>query len=303
MMTFGHCQLSQIAYTEKMETNLPIRFIYFVFLGLAIAACTSKNSVPAEPTPFSLTSPAGKTWELVWSDEFDTPGLPDPAKWNYEVGYIRNNELQYYTRARPENARVENGNLVIEAIKETYEGANYTSASLITKSKASWTYGRIEARANIPEGRGMWPAIWMLGENIDEVGWPDCGEIDIMENVGFEPDTIHGTVHTGAYNHVSGTAQGASVSVPEAGKDFHNYAIEWDSQRIDFFVDDRYYFTFVNDGTGEAAWPFDRNAYLILNIAVGGAWGGQQGVDDEIFPQQMLIDYVRVFKTSGKETK
>ena len=278
---------------------MKFRFSFIIYLGLLLTACSNINSTPAAPTPFVITTLGGKTWELVWSDEFNSPGLPDSEKWDYEVGLIRNNELQYYTKARSENSRIENGNLVIEARKEPYEESGYTSASLITKSKASWTYGRIEVRANIPEGRGMWPAIWMLGDNIGEVGWPDCGEIDIMENVGFEPNTIHGTVHTGAYNHVSGTAQGALISVPEVGKDFHIFAIEWDSQRIDFFVDDQYYFTFANDGKGEASWPFDRSSYLILNIAVGGAWGGQQGVDDQIFPQQMLVDYVRVFKAAG----
>jgi len=299
MMTFDHYQHMKIAYTEKMvQTNL-LKSIFGFFIGMLLSACSIINPSPAEPTPFAITTAGGKNWELVWSDEFNTSGLPDPEKWDYEVGLIRNNELQYYTKARLENSRIEDGNLIIEARKEPYEGSAYTSASLITKSTATWTYGRYEIRANIPEGTGMWPAIWMLGENIDDVGWPDCGEIDIMENVGVEPDTIHGTVHTGAYNHVSGTAQGATISVPDVGLDFHVFAIEWDSQRIDFFVDDQYYFTFANDGKGEASWPFDKNAYLILNIAVGGTWGGQQGVDEKIFPQQMLVDYVRVFKASG----
>jgi beta-glucanase (GH16 family) len=299
MMTFDHCQPGKIVYTEKMVHKLYLKIMICSFLGLLASACSISKPTPAEPTPFSITTSGGETWDLVWSDEFTTPGNPDPQKWDYEVGYIRNNELQYYTKERQENSRIENGNLVIEARKESYEGSDYTSASLITKSKASWTYGRIEVRANIPEGTGMWPAIWMLGENIDEAGWPDCGEIDIMENVGFEPDTIHGTVHTGTYNHVSGTAQGAAIAVPDVGKDFHVFAIEWNQQRIDFYVDDQYYFTFANDGKGTASWPFDENAYLILNIAVGGAWGGQHGVDDQIFPQQMLVDYVRVFKAAG----
>ncbi len=299
MVTFDHCQHQKIVYTEKMRHPYHFIITFGFFLVLLLTACSRSDSPPAETTPFSITTFGGKSWDLVWSDEFDTKGLPDPEKWDYEVGLIRNNELQYYTNARSENSRIENGNLVIEARKEDFEGSAYTSASLITKSKASWTYGRIEVRANIPEGRGMWPAIWMLGNSINEVGWPDCGEIDIMENVGFEPDTIHGTVHTGAYNHVSGTAQGAAVSIPDVGQEFHVFAIEWDPQRIDFFVDDKYYFTFANDGKGSASWPFDQDAYLILNIAVGGAWGGQQGVDDQIFPQQMLVDYVRVFKSSG----
>ena len=300
MVTFDHCKHLKTVYTEKMKYTHVLNILSIMVLGLLLTACSSLDIANAEPTPFSITTAGGKTWELIWSDEFETPGLPDPEKWNYEVGLIRNNELQYYTEARAENSRVEDGNLVIEARQEPFEGSAYTSASLITEPKASWTYGRIEVRADIPEGRGMWPAIWMLGENIGEVGWPDCGEIDIMENVGFEPDTIHGTVHTGKYNHVSGTAQGAALSIPQVGKNFHVFAIEWDPQKIDFFVDDRYYFTFANDGQGTASWPFDQKMYLILNIAIGGAWGGQQGVDDQIFPQQMLVDYVRIFESSGE---
>jgi beta-glucanase (GH16 family) len=209
---------------------------------------------------------------------------------------VRNNELQYYTKSRKENARVENGSLIIEARKEPYEGMDYTSASLITKGKQEWTYGRIEVKADLPAGLGMWPAIWMLGVNIDQVGWPDCGEIDIMEYVGFEPSTIYGTVHTGAYNHMVGTAQGASYHMPNAASDLHSYAVEWSPHQIDFFVDDHFYFSFPNDGKGTQTWPFDKPAYLILNIAVGGSWGGMQGVDDNIFPQQMKIDYVKVYK-------
>lgn len=265
-------------------------------------------------TLLSCTSHAGD-WTLAWSDDFDYKGLPDPAKWSYEVGFIRNNELQYYTSNRTENARVENGMLVIEAIKEKYsnpgfkpdsksnkarEFADYTAASVISLGKASWLYGRVEVKAKIPTGRGMWPAIWMLGANrANKVGWPKCGEIDIMENVGFTPDIIHGTVHTGKYNHVAKTAKGAKITIPEPYKEFHIYAIEWDKEKIDFFVDDKKYFTFTNDGTGNDAWPFDKEQYLILNIAVGGAWGGQKGVDESIFPQKLYIDYVRVYQKKG----
>lgn len=251
-------------------------------------------------------------WKLVWSDEFDQAGLPDPAKWNYEVGFIRNNELQYYTRARKENARVEDGMLVIEARKERFknpsvrqgkgrskgkEYADYTSASVTTDGKASWTYGRIEVRAKLPTGRGMWPAIWMLGTNKGQVGWPACGEIDIMENVGFDPDVIHANIHTKAYNHAIHTNKGSKIKIPNPHQDFHVYAIEWRPDRMDFFVDSQKYFTFTNEGKGSDAWPYDKPQYLILNIAVGGAWGGQKGMDDSIFPQRMLIDYVRVYQS------
>ena len=258
-------------------------------------------------------------WKLVWSDEFNFPGLPDANKWNYESGFIRNRELQYYTKARKENARVENGTLIIESRKEKFknpnyrpdttrrrswnvsrEYADYTSASLITYGKASWCYGRIEVRAKLPTGRGTWPAIWTLGTNIRKVGWPTCGEIDIMENVGFNPDKIHGNIHTKKYNHVRGTSKGSSIKVSKSFKNFHVYAIEWSEDRIDFYVDDNKYFTYENEETGEAAWPYDKEQYLILNTAIGGAWGGQKGIDDSIFPQKFYIDYVRVYQKRTK---
>ncbi len=235
-------------------------------------------------------------WELVWADEFNYNGLADENKWDYEVGFVRNREKQYYTKARPENARVENGALVIESRKEKYENGEYTSASLHTWRKAEWLYGRIEVRAKLPTGRGMWPAIWMLGANRDKVGWPACGEIDIMENVGFNPDTIHANIHTKAYNHVKGTGKGAKTQAKEPYNRYHVYAIDWHEDRIDFFLDEEKYFTFKNEGTGNDTWPYDKPHYLILNAAIGGAWGGQKGIDDTIFPQEYRIDYVRVFK-------
>jgi beta-glucanase (GH16 family) len=270
------------------------RIIVYIILLVILAACAG-----VEPTPFSITTPGG-TWDLVWSDEFDYEGLPDPEKWGYEVGYIRNDELQYYTEKRKENARVEDGMLIIEARKDgdTVPGATrgYTSASLHTKDTATWTYGRIEVRAKLPQGVGTWPAIWTLGVNIDEVGWPACGEIDIMEHVGFQPGLLHGTVHTEAYNHVKGTARGGSFYRPDPYEDFHIYAVEWFEDHIDFYIDEYKYFTFKNEHTGVDTWPYDAPQYLILNLAIGGSWGGQQGVDDSIFPQPYVIDYVRVFK-------
>jgi beta-glucanase (GH16 family) len=236
-------------------------------------------------------------WELVWGDEFEKTGLPDPQKWEHEVGLIRNGEKQYYTKDRRENARVENGSLVIEARKEPFQNAGYTSASLT--SKASWTYGRIEVRAKIPTGRGAWPAIWTLGKNIRTVGWPACGEIDIMENVGFDPDRIHANIHTAAYNHVKKTNKGNNLVIEKPYADFHVYAVEWTPERIDFFLDDRKYFSFAKEPGGDDVWPYDKPQYLILNFAVGGSWGGQKGIDDTIFPQKYLIDYVRVYRKSG----
>jgi beta-glucanase (GH16 family) len=259
-----------------------------VVLGLALALTTS---LPPQRTP----QPG---WTLVWQDEFDADGLPDPERWGYEVGFVRNKESQYYTRARAENARVEDGVLIIEARRERFEGADYTSASLT--SRASWTYGRIDVRARLPKGRGTWPAIWTLGTNITEVGWPACGEIDIMEHVGFDAGRVHANVHTRAYNHVKGTNKGNSILVDAPDGEFHLYSAEWTPGRITMSVDGERYFTFAKEQGGPDVWPFDGPQYLILNLAIGGGWGGQKGIDDAIFPARYLIDYVRVYREDVK---
>lgn len=263
----------------------------------------------------SLGSASGGEWELAWSDEFDYEGLPDPAKWDYEEGFIRNREMQYYTRARKENARVEKGVLVIEGRKERFrnpryrpgvdakkdwkasrEFAEYTSAALVTLGKASWRYGRIEVRAKLPRGRGMWPAIWTLGANRSKIRWPSCGEIDIMEFVGKDPRHVHGNAHYGLGGKHRSKHGKLSTEAPY--DDFHVYAIEWFPDRIDFYFDKTRYHTFRIDDAGKGADnPFRKPHYLLINLALGGSWGGK--IDDKVLPQKYLVDYVRVYERSG----
>ena len=236
-------------------------------------------------------------WRLVWKDEFNYKGLPDSTKWGYDVGSNHgwgNNEGEYYTYRNTKNARVENGKLIIEARKEKIDSFNYTSARLLTKGKAAWQYGKIEVRAKIPKGRGSWPAIWTLADNMKR--WPDDGEIDIMEHVGFHPGYIHGSIHCKKYYHVIGTQKTDTLYVPDCSSAFHVYSLEWDKEIIKVAVDGKVYFSFANEHKGYEYWPFDNKMYLILNIAGGGNWGGQKGVDEKAFPMRMEIDYVRVYQ-------
>jgi beta-glucanase (GH16 family) len=262
----------------------------------SVAVSGNKNHSTAEKES-KTTAKAPVQWELVWEDNFDVAGLPDKKIWSYEEGYIRNNEAQYYTKERPENARVENGNLVIEARMDNWNGHKITAASINTYGKKSMLYGRIEVKAKLPTGVGTWPAIWMLGDVFKKgTGWPACGEIDIMENVGYEPDVIHANIHTKAYNHVKGTNKGNKIAIEKPYESFNVYAVEWFEDHMDFYLNDKLYFSFKNEGTGNDVWPFDKPHYLLINFAVGGAWGGQKGVDETIFPQKYYIDYVKVYK-------
>jgi beta-glucanase (GH16 family) len=244
-----------------------------------------------------------KYTQLVWADEFNHNGLPDTSLWNYDVGVgcpqncgWGNNELQYYTQQRKENARVENGQLIIEAHKENFESSAYTSARIITRGKKHWTYGRFEVKAKLPVGVGLWPAIWMLPANSTYGNWPNSGEIDIMEFVGYVPDSIYATIHTGAFNHMRGTQKGKNILLKDLANAFHIYGVEWTSDSISFYVDSVKFHEFKNDKSGYASWPFDKEFYFLLNVAVGGNWGGKKGVDNQVFPQRMEIDYVRVYQ-------
>ena len=247
-------------------------------------------------------------WKLVWSDEFDYSGLPDPSKWGYDVGGHGwgNKESQYYTERRKENARVEDGHLIIEARRDGSGRNKYTSARLVSKGKGDWTYGRFEVSAKLPSGRGTWPAIWMLPsqKSYGNGGWPDNGEIDIMEHVGYDPNVVHGSAHTRAYYHSIGTQKTGTIEVPNAGTAFNLYSVEWTPKEIRWYVNGKHYFTFLNERATQPTadykqWPFDKPFHMILNLAVGGKWGGKLGIDKSIWPKRMEIDYVRVYQLTG----
>lgn len=226
---------------------------------------------------------------LVWSEEFNTDGAPDPTKWGYDLGGggWGNNEQEYYT-SRPENAVVLNGTLKITAKKESYNGSNYTSARLLSKDKFSFKYGKIEIRAKLPAGGGTWPAIWMLGNNVGTAGWPACGEIDIMEHVGNQLNKIYGTLHHPGHSGANG--DGSTIIIPDATTAFHNYILEWSATTIKIYVDTQLYFTFNNT----ANLPFNQNFFIILNVAMGGGFGG--AIDPAFSSASLDIDYIRVYQ-------
>ncbi|HSS20446.1 MAG TPA: glycoside hydrolase family 16 protein [Pyrinomonadaceae bacterium] len=263
-----------------------------VLCGFLLACPTAQASDPPE-------------WTLVWSDEFDGPqGSPvNSSKWSFDVGGNGwgNKELETYTGRRA-NSHLDDGRLVINALKETFAGPDnitrlYTSARLVTKNKFSMTFGRFEARIKIPYGQGLWPAFWLLGDNITTAGWPKCGEIDIMENIGKEPSIVHGTFHGPGYSGGSGVS--ASYNLPTGKKfsdDFHTFAVEWEPNVIRFYVDQTLYKTRTpSDLPAGTSWVFDHPFFIILNVAVGGDWPGNPDATT-IFPQQMLVDYVRVYQ-------
>ncbi|MBO9613884.1 MAG: glycoside hydrolase family 16 protein [Dyadobacter sp.] len=272
-------------------------FLPFVFKLAVTAAIVGCSQSTSDKT----LAPA--TYEFAptpsWQDEFNYTGKPDATKWSYDLGDHGwgNNELENYTD-KIENAKVENGNLVIIAIKEPSGKQQHSSARLVSKGKADFTYGKFEIRAKLPKGRGTWPAIWMLasGNSYGNRGWPDNGEIDIMEHVGFDQDRLHGNIHTKAFNHAIKTNKGNNIVVKRLSEDFHVYTCEWTPEAVTILVDGNAYFTFKKEATYQwPEWPFDKPFHLILNVAVGGNWGGQKGVDDSIFPQKMEVDYVRVY--------
>ncbi len=270
---------------------------------------TTPASPATEPTPplaapSVATSPSLAGWKLVWSDEFNTDGLPDNTKWNYDtfrnsLGWY-NNEQQYYAKARLQNSSVAKGSLSIVAVKERlssapdYGGQNYTSARLITQGKFSFTYGFVEVRAKLPCSTGTWPAIWSLGDTTGT--WPAIGEIDIMEQKGMSASdkfSVLGTLHMSAF--FGGSGKSSSIPVPDACTNFHNYQLTWDADKIQIGVDGIIYNTYANPKDGKpATWPFDKPQYLLLNLAMGGDLGG--AIPGAFTSDQMQVDYVRVYQ-------
>lgn len=267
-------------------------FLTIVLLSSALAGSPQNPGTTPAPAP---------QYTLIWSDEFNgaNGSSPDPEKWVRETGGDGwgNDELQSYT-ARPENARIQDGNLVITAIQESFAGSDgitrqYTSARLKTSGLFDQKYGKFEARVKIPQGQGIWPAFWLLGSNCNQIGgWPDCGEIDIMENIGKEPSTVYGSLHGGGYDFTAGY----SLADGKFADDFHTYAVEWEPSAIRFYVDGNLYQTRMSmDIPAGKTWAFDHPFFIILNVAVGGFWPGSPD-QTSIFPQTMLVDYVRVYK-------
>lgn len=285
--------------TNVWTVNSPLLMDYFLARNIDYIT-TDEPELLLEKVSKQLPE---KKWKLVWADEFDRAGMPDTSKWNYDTrgnsyGW-GNNEAQWYTVADPKNVAISDGTLKITARNEPTSGKQYSSARLTTKGKGDWKYCKIETRAKLCSGKGTWPAIWMLSSKGTYGGWPKSGEIDIMEFVGYDPGRVHSTVHTQKYNHVIGTQVGKALEVNDADTQFHIFTLEWDEHEIRSYMDGQLYFTFQNENTGYEAWPFDQDFHLILNLAIGGGWGGRQGIDISLFPHVFEIDYVRVFKAAG----
>jgi beta-glucanase (GH16 family) len=277
----------------------------FVVIGLVLLSVScKKETVTVEetiPTPPIIQEPKVYSFETTpsWVDEFDTNGLPNNQIWGYDVGGggWGNNELQNYTANDLDNAKVENGKLIVTAIKEVSGTRQNSSAGWVTKGKKEMKYGRLEIKAKVPAGLGSWPALWMLASQTTygTTYWPDQGEIDIMEHVGFDPSIIHASVHTNIFNHVLGTQKTAKTTITTFNTEFHLYRMDWTPDEIKVFIDDREIFAFKRQGVLWQEWPFNQPQHLLVNIAVGGNWGGLKGIDDTIFPISMELDYVRYY--------
>lgn len=236
--------------------------------------------------------------KLVWSDDFNNNGFPDLDRWTFEIqdpGWV-NNELQQYVK-NVANCRVENGNLILEAHYHPESSHPYTSARIKSQFHGDWKYGRFEVKAKLPHGRGTWPAIWAMPTDSTYGIWPRSGEIDIMEHVGYDPGQVHASIHCEDYCWRQGTQKTASITNESVEDEFHLYFMNWTENQIEIGMDDIIFFRYNKPkDSSPTNWPFDQKFYLILNIAVGGVWGGEQGVDNTIFPQQMRVDFVRIYQ-------
>jgi beta-glucanase (GH16 family) len=268
-----------------------------LIVGLLLIGCLFVQNLYGQVT----ASAPVKGMKLIWSDEFNVNGLPDSARWSYDVGGHGwgNGEKQFYLAKSPENSFVRDGKLHLVALKKDYENLHYTSAKLTTYQKIVLQYGRIEVMAKLPAGKGTWPAIWMLPVSLIEKSenWPLCGEIDIMEHVGKNPNSVHVSLHSQLYNHIKGTQVTHFEKLDDVFNSFHKYAIDWTEQYIKFYIDDKLFYASYKGEDGRVAtnegWPFDKPYFLILNLAIGGGWGGE--IDNAIFPCEMQVDYVRVY--------
>jgi len=287
-----------VAETVDLQGKMKVTHKAALLLPFCLASLACGAS--PQPPPPPPAPPAG--WTLTWSDEFaGTNGAsPDASKWVLETGGNGwgNNELEYYTN-RSQNAFQKDGNLVITVLKETFTGSegvtrNYTSARLKTATHFTQAYGRFEARLKVPKGQGIWPAFWMLGDNIDTVGWPTCGEIDIMENIGSEPNKVHGSLHGPGYSGATPLTAIYAASAPFAD-DFHVFAVEWEPTTIRFYVDGALYLTEAPANLPAGTrWVFDHPFFILLNVAVGGNFPGSPDASST-YPQTMVVDYVRVY--------
>jgi beta-glucanase (GH16 family) len=284
-----------------MKRILPI-WLGLLLLGIGCGTQAPVETSTPEPTltpaPTATPDLTLEGWELMWHDEFDEPEI-NSEYWSPDVSGRGggNGEAQEYTDA-PENLFTEDGHLVIRALSETSPRIKFTSARLDTRDKVEFTYGRVEARIQIPSGQGLWPAFWLLGANLDRRGWPFNGEIDIMENIGREPDIVHGTVHGPDYS--GGNGVGAPFQIfgdDRYADDFHVFAVEWDEDQISWFMDDNEYFR-ISPASVPGDWVFDHDFFIILNVAVGGEWPGYPD-DTTTFPQDMRVDYVRVYQRTN----
>lgn len=282
-----------------------MKYFLYTLLIAVFASCGSDN--PGNGFDYDENPPVDDTvqsGDLIWSDEFNTDGQPSSSNWTYDIGHGEggwgNNEVQYYTD-ESKNVRVENGNLIIDALKENGE---WTSARIKTQGKQNFRYVTVKVRAKLPQGSGTWPAIWMLGSDITDAGWPACGEVDIMEHVGKDPGMVHGSLHSpSSYGN---TQNSGSTEVTDFSEAFHVYEVEWTTNRITFKIDGTAFYSYEPSVKNDQTWPYNDDFFIIMNIAMGGNWGSdaqyesggmKNGIDPNLSQARMEIDYIRVYKS------